>query len=97
MKLGVVTGSVVATVKHRIYDGHRLLLLHPVDPEGNIIGHGIVGIDMVQAGPGDVVIYVEEGNSARTVLKDDTAPVRVVLVAIVDRIDVEWRSDDRVL
>ncbi len=87
MKLGVVTGSVTATVKHSIYDGQRLLLVRPVDPEGRAIGSAFAAIDAVQAGPGDPVIYVDEGNSARTVLQDKTAPARAVIVGIVDRVN----------
>ena len=95
MKLAVVTGSVTATVKHSIYEGHRLLLMRSTDPEGNPVGHGFVAVDMVQAGPGDRVIYVEEGNSARTVLKDNMAPVRAVIVGIVDRVTREWPKESR--
>ncbi len=92
MKIGVVKGSVVASAKHPIYIGHRLLLVEPIDHHGNKSGAGFVAIDQVQAGPGDKVIYVDEGNSARTVLNDPKAPARAVLVAIVDRINVEAGS-----
>lgn len=90
MKLGKITGNVVATIKHDVYEGERLLLLHPIGPDGEIIGTGLIGVDAVQAGPGDTVLYVDEGNSARTILKNPQAPVRVVVMAIVDSID--WRE-----
>lgn len=89
MKLGIVTGSVTATVKHSIYNGRRLLLVRPVDPEGNSIGAAFAAVDSVQAGPGDPVLYVDEGNSARMVLGDKTAPVRAVIVAVVDRVHLQ--------
>lgn len=92
MKLARVTGNVVATMKHPIYAGERLLLLHTVDERGGRQGSAFVAIDRVQAGPGDLVLYVEEGNSARTVLKNAAAPVRSVIVAIVDAVEREWRQ-----
>lgn len=90
MRLGIVTGSVTCTVKHPIYDGRRLLLVRPVDPDGRVMGAAFVAIDAVQAGPGDPVIYVDEGNSARTVLQDKGAPARAVIVGIVDRVNRDW-------
>ncbi len=87
MKLGIVTGSVTATIKHPVYEGHRLLLMHPADPGGKIIGEGIICLDMAQAGPGDRVLYIDEGNSARMILGDSAAPVRTVIVGIVDAVD----------
>ena len=90
MKLARVKGSVVATMKHAIYEGHRLLLVHDVSETGERRGAGFIAIDQVQAGPGDLVLYVEEGNSARTILKDKTAPARAVICAIVDAVQREW-------
>ncbi len=89
MKLARVDGSVVATVKHPIYAGERLLLVHDVDETGARQGPGFVAVDRVQAGPGDLVLYMDEGNSARTILKDPQAPVRAVLCAIIDQVNRE--------
>jgi microcompartment protein CcmK/EutM len=35
------------------------------------------------------VLVIDEGNSARQVVKDKEAPLRSIIVGIVDRIDVE--------
>ena len=88
MKMGLITGSVNATIKHPVYAGHRLLLMKPTDPRGRPLGSAIIGLDTVQAGPGDRVLYMDEGNSARIILGDKTAPVRVVIMAIIDRVDI---------
>jgi microcompartment protein CcmK/EutM len=36
---------------------------------------------------GDMVLVIDEGNAARKILGDSTAPVRTVIAAIVDRVD----------
>ena len=38
------------------------------------------------AGPGSIVLVLDEGGSARAVLKDESAPVRTIVVGIVDSV-----------
>jgi ethanolamine utilization protein EutN len=40
----------------------------------------------VQAGPGDTVLVLDEGNGARQILNLDPGAVRAVIVGIVDEI-----------
>lgn len=88
MTLCLVTGNVVSTVQHPTLEGRKLLLCRPVDPvTGTPAGAELVAIDIVQAGPGDRVLVCDEGNAARLVLADASAPVRTVAVAVVDSVD----------
>ncbi len=87
MTLAKVKGTVVATMKSRDLEGHKLLVLQPVDPEGRPKGRTMVGLDTVQAGEGDTVLIIDEGNSSRLILGDSMAAVRTVVVGIVDRIE----------
>ena len=41
-------------------------------------------VDTVQAAPGQTVLILDEGNSARQVLEAPDAPIRTVIVGIVD-------------
>lgn len=89
MTLCQVTGTAVSTVKHPALTGHKLLICRPIDPvTGRVSGGEIVGLDAVQAGVGDRVLVCDEGNAARLVLGDKTAPVRTMIVAVVDAADV---------
>lgn len=81
-----VAGTVVSTLKHPVLKGHKLLLMQPVDPDGNRAGKKFIALDSVQAGPGDLVLVCDEGNSARTILNDREAPVRTMVVGIVDEV-----------
>jgi len=87
MTLAKVMGTVVATIKSGDLEGYKLLVLQPVDPEGKPKGRSMIGLDTVQAGEGDTVLIIDEGNSSRMILGSSMAAVRTVVVGIVDRID----------
>jgi microcompartment protein CcmK/EutM len=87
MTLAKVMGTVVATIKSSDLEGYKLLVLQPVDPQGQPKGKTMVGLDTVQAGEGDTVLIIDEGNSSRMILGNSMAAVRTVVVGIVDRID----------
>jgi len=90
MTLAKVVGTVVNTARHPVLAGHKLLVCKPVDPGSGKESTGrIVAIDAVQAGPGDTVLVIDEGNAARLILKDPGAPARTIVAAIVDRVEFE--------
>lgn len=84
-----VKGEVVATIKHPAYDGRRMLLLDRIDPNGKESGAYLVAIDAVDAGVGQTVLVIDEGNSARQVVNSTSAPIRSVIIGIVDEISQE--------
>lgn len=89
MKLCRVIGPVVATAKHKSYAGRKLLSVQPVDEQGAATGSSILAVDDVQAGPGDVVLVMQEGNGIRQLLKmGSQVPIRSLIVGIVDRVTV---------
>jgi microcompartment protein CcmK/EutM len=88
MTLARVIGTVVATVKIPVLEGHKLLVVQPVDPRGRPKGKSLVAVDTVQAGEGDLVLVLDEGNSSRMILADPGAPVRTVVAGIVDHVEV---------
>jgi microcompartment protein CcmK/EutM len=89
MKLGKVAGTVVSTISHPIYDGRRLLLCDLLDADGADTGGYLICVDAVGAGHGETVLIIDEGNSARQVVGDTTAPIRAVIVGIVDELLVD--------
>jgi ethanolamine utilization protein EutN len=86
MLLARVTGEVVATIKHGFYQGRRMLLLDTLDASARATGNYLVAIDAVDAGPGQTVLVLDEGNSARQVVSEADAPVRSVIVGVVDEV-----------
>ena len=89
MKIGKIIGTVVSTLKLDHYRGEKMLLVKLLNPDLSAASDYVVAFDRVMAGPGDRVLLVDEGNSARQILK--TGPhgvVRAVCVGIIDSIDL---------
>jgi ethanolamine utilization protein EutN len=84
MILGTIVGNVVSTMKLDVYGGFKILIVRPVNPDGTEGGSSFLAIDTVQAGAGDMVLVIDEGNSARQIIDEPMAPVRSVIVGIVD-------------
>ncbi len=89
MILGRITGSVVSTIHHPIVDGRKLLLADRLDLNGKPTGGYVIALDAIGAGKGETVLILDEGNGARQVLDDSNAPVRSVVVGIVDAVELE--------
>ena len=87
MKLCRVEGNVVATVKHPTYVGHKIMIVQPLDEHGKDTGTSFLAVDSVQAGPGDRVLVMQEGNGVRQILKVKNLPIRSLIVGIVDEVD----------
>jgi microcompartment protein CcmK/EutM len=86
MKLARVAGTVVSTMQHPELAGHRLLLCDLLDGEELPTGAYTIAVDRVDAGPGETVLILDEGSSARQILDQENAPVRAVVVGIVDQV-----------
>lgn len=89
MIIGKVIGNVVSTINVDDYKSRKILVIQPVNPEGKPVGRSILAIDAVQAGIGDIVLTLEEGNSARAVIEQPEAmTVKHVITAIVDSVNL---------
>ena len=88
MILGRITGNVVSTIHHPIVEGRKLLVAERLDATGQPTGGYIIAIDAIGAGSGETVLILDEGSGARQILDDSKAPVRSMVVAIVDDVDV---------
>jgi len=89
MILARVTGSVVSTIHHPIVEGRKLLLAERLDANCKPTGGYLIAMDAIGAGKGETVLILDEGNGARQVLDDDAAPVRSIIVGIVDDVVIE--------
>ena len=90
MILARVVGTVVATQKHAKFEGSKLLLVQPLDLDGNDEGETLLAVDSVGAGAGETVIVVIEGRSASQAMGIDLSPANAAIVGIVDRVDRPW-------
>ena len=89
MRICRVIGNVVASVKHPAYEGQKLMVVQPLDAGGNEIGSSFLAVDTVQAGPGDRVLVLTEGNGVRQIMNMGAqVPIRSLVVGIVDEVYV---------
>ena len=88
MIIGTVKGDIVSTIHHPFYTGKKLLVVEKEDLAGKPGGYLVAMDGGVDAGLGDRVLVIDEGNSARQVVGDSSAPVRSIIVGVVDRVDV---------
>jgi len=87
MYIGRVKGTVVSTIRHPLYNGHKLMLVARLNLDGTEADAYDICLDDVQAGVGDVVLVVDEGSSARQIIgKRGTGPARAVIMGIVDKV-----------
>ncbi len=87
MILAKVVARVVATEKLSSLPNRQLLTVQPLEGFGDPTP--IVAIDGVQAGPGDLVLVLQEGTGARQAVLDDPSqplPAQAAVVGIVDHV-----------
>lgn len=91
MYLGKVIGTCVASRKIEGLEGYKLLVVQPLDHEGNDTRPPEVAVDTVRAGVGDHVYLV--GSREAAVALDRFVPVDAAILAIVDGLDTPRQSD----
>jgi microcompartment protein CcmK/EutM len=90
MYVGRVSGTVVATIKNELYTGRKLLVVDRLNLQGRPTQKYDIAVDMVQAGVGDLVLVLDEGNSARQIVGcEPDGAIRAVIVGIVDEVEID--------
>ncbi len=89
MRIGRVVGTVVATICAPVFEGRRLLLCDLLDAAGKPDGGYLICVDTVGSGAGETVLILDEGNSARQVIGRSPAPIRALVVGVVDELVVD--------
>jgi ethanolamine utilization protein EutN len=91
MQIARVVGTVVATQKHRKFEGAKLLLVQPRNPDDTPRGAALLAVDGVGAGVREKVLIVLEGRAAGEALGRKAAPVDAAIVGIVDAVEIDGR------
>jgi microcompartment protein CcmK/EutM len=88
VKIARVIGRVWATAKDPHLESRKVLLVRPLGLDGRARGEAYLAVDSVDAGAGETVLVLDEGNSAGQVLGLDQPPIRTVVVGVIDSVDV---------
>lgn len=90
MFIAKVVGNVWATRKHKSLEKTKLLLVRRIDGiTGKFLDNDVIlavepSNAKLNAGVGDIVLVMDEGNSARQLLEDKYAPVRTIICGVID-------------
>jgi microcompartment protein CcmK/EutM len=87
MYLARVTKVITSTAKHPAYQNKRVFVVQRVTPDGVSEGSEDVAIDYVGSGIGDIVVCGGAPGVAQEVFQLKEAPIRTLIMAIVDKID----------
>jgi microcompartment protein CcmK/EutM len=69
----------------------KLLYVQPLDVRSRAAaGDKLIAVDAVDAGPGDLVLVIEEGRSSWQAVGKELAPINRAVIGVVDAI--EWFS-----
>jgi microcompartment protein CcmK/EutM len=83
-----VVGPLVATQKHRKFEGATLLLVQPLTEGDQPRGPVLLAVDTVGAGVHEKVLVVLDGKAAGDAMKKKAAPVDAAIIGIIDHADV---------
>jgi microcompartment protein CcmK/EutM len=79
----------VSTICVPDLENRTLLFVDLLDLDGTESGKDVIAVDVVGAGAGETVLVLDEGNGARQVLEAPDAPVRAVVVGVIDEIELQ--------
>ena len=88
MQVGRVIGPLVATQKHRKFEGSTLLLVQPLGENDMPRGPVLLAVDTVGAGIHEKVLLVLDGKAAGDAMQKKAAPVDAAIVGIIDHVDI---------
>lgn len=94
MQLGRIIGNVVCTMKNASLEGHKLLLVQPIDRHGRDKGRVFVAIDAIGAGAGETIYWCRGREASFPFLPGET-PTEATIVGIVDEVNLATEAQRR--
>ncbi len=91
MKIAMIIGTTVSTVKNEKLQGSKLLICREANEKGEATGMPYVAVDTVNAGVGELVLTAH-GSSGRQTNMTKDAPVDAVIMAVIDSLQVDGQE-----
>jgi len=86
--LGDLIGCLTALQAQSSDVSLEMLVVDRLDPAGKPAGGYLIAVAAIDAGVGERVLVLDEGTGARQILGNSKAPIRSVVVGVVDSVDV---------
>jgi len=84
-----VIGNLIATIKTPSHENFKIMVVAPIGLDGKSNQKSLLAIDQVQAGIGDAVLIIREGNSCRQLTGRKDGAIDAVIVGFIDYIDTK--------
>lgn len=84
MQSALVLGSARSTVKHKSFEGQKLVVIQPLGVDESVDGPPLIAVDALGSRAGDVVMITSDGTYARDITGDEATPARWSVMGIVD-------------
>jgi carbon dioxide concentrating mechanism protein CcmL len=91
MKIAKVVGVTVCSVKEPRLESSKMLIVCDADQTGKVSGLPYIALDVVGAGPDELVVVVE-GSSARVAARESNTPVDAVIIGILDSLQFDGKT-----
>src|SRR5262245_1008353 len=88
MLLGRILGSAVCTLKYQDLEGVKLLTVQQLNKKLESVGRIQVAADVVDAGPGDLVVLVRAREASLALHGVKVVPIDLAVVGVVDELEV---------
>ena len=92
MRIAKVIGNAYATLKHEKLKGIKLMIIQPINPEGNFKGRPIIVADYLNTAIGNLVFWIEDGTTICKVNEERSIPLRGAILGIIDSIDMKKKG-----
>ena len=85
MILARAIGTATATVKHPSLQGHKLLLVQPLQADGETPdGEPLLALDQLGADAGSLIVITSDGKYIRDIVDCNNSPARWSVIGIPD-------------
>lgn len=82
-----VVGTATGTIKHKSFEGARMLVCETINPGGARANAFFVATDWTGAGKGDHVLVTTDGEAAAQKHHDEHSPMRNTIIGIIDELE----------
>lgn len=89
MLVARVQGPICSVIHHPAYAGRTVMCVVPCHRDGEAAGSGFLALDLIGSGRGDLVLVGQPPGYAAEILGTDRAPIRSLILARVDSLDLE--------
>ena len=89
MRIAKVIGNAYATLKHEKLKGIKLMIVQPINPDGDINGEAVIVADYLNTAVGNLVFWIGDGSTICNITGERSIPLRGCILGIIDVVDMK--------